>query len=375
MKVLFLAKHLDSGGVTTHMMTLAKGLKDKGCEVALASRGIVGNHLHGPEWFESNGVKHYFVPFPDYKPNIKNIRNLFYSVNALRKVIDDFQPDIIHVHWRATSFFAQIMKFFRNIPFITTLHLDKIPSNALFRVFSYWGERTIAISSETRDFLVKNFKLNEETVKVIYNGVDDNYFRIPSQLERNMARRQLDIDNDTKVVSLIGRLEKVKGHDVLIKALSILKEKYKNKIVALFAGEGSQYHSILQLAKQYNVNDMIRMIGYQDSQKVYWASDVLVLPSRKEGFPLAIVEAMLSGVVPIRTPAAGAYDQIEDGKTGFIIGFDDYKMLANRLDQLLSDDKFREKIAINAYNFAKENFTADIMVEKTFNVYRDVLRN
>lgn len=107
------------------------------------------------------------------------------------------------------------------------------------------------------------------------------------------------------------------------------------------------------------------MIGYQDSQKVYWASDVLVLPSRKEGFPLVIVEAMLSGVVPIRTPAAGAYDQIEDGKTGFIIGFDDYKMLANRLDQLLSDDKFREKIAINAYNFAKENFTADIMVEKT----------
>lgn len=216
MRILFLAQYLDSGGVTTHMMTLAKGLMPRGHEVALASHGQLQNHSHGPSWFEANGIKHYFVPFPGIRLGVRNIGCALNSLLATLSAAREFRPDLLHVHFRSTSPYAQAIRLRYGIPFVTTLHLDQIPSSTVFRMLSFWGERAIAISRETRDYLEHEFGVPSNKIRVIYNGVDEQYFRPPTERERMQARQELGVRAEDYVASLIGRLERVKGHDVLI---------------------------------------------------------------------------------------------------------------------------------------------------------------
>lgn len=173
------------------------------------------------------------------------------------------------------------------------------------------------------------------------------------------------------MVCLIGHLSKVKGHDILIKASKIL-EREGIKVKYLLAGSGD-FDYIKELIKQYEVEEQFILTGFVDSRKILWASDILVLPSRKEGFPLVIIEAMLCKVVPIRTPAAGAYDQIDDGINGFIIPFEDPYSLANRIKILIEDKELREKMADRAFEKAKKLFTIEMMAKSYIDIYNEII--
>ena len=371
-RVLLVARILDSGGVTTHMFTLAKGLISLGWEVAIASGGQVGKHLYSPQWFESNGIPHFYIHFPGSSLIFENLISGLKACFEIDSVLRQFQPDLIHVHWRATSPYVRLAQLLHHIPFVTTLHLEGIPSNFLHKIGSFWGDKTIAISSETRNYLINNFRVPPSRIEIVYNGVDESYFRPPTVEESFKARQQLNLNPEDKVVSLLGRLEPVKGHDVLIKALALLRAKGCN-VIALFAGEGSKAQALAQLASELGVADLVRQIGYVDSRLVLWASDVSILPSRKEGFGLVIAESMLCGVLPIRTPAAGAYDQIEDAVNGFIVPFDDHEALAARLHQLLGDNGLRTKMAEVALLTARNKFTQQSMLERIMAIYQEIL--
>jgi len=141
---------------------------------------------------------------------------------------------------------------------------------------------------------------------LICHGVETDHFRVPSLQERLDARATFDLKPKAKVISLIGRLYPIKGHDILVQSLAILRNQGIN-VIALCAGAGNQQEqdSIIKQATQLGVSDLVRLLGFTDPRQVLWASDVLVLPSRLEGFGWVIPEAMLCGVVPVRTPGGG----------------------------------------------------------------------
>ncbi|BAZ12831.1 glycosyl transferase, group 1 family protein [Calothrix sp. NIES-4071] len=371
-RVLLVARILDSGGVTTHMFSLAKGLMSIGWEVAIASRGQVGEHSYSPEWFESNGIKHFYIPFPEPSLSFKNIVRVVKAYFDISSVVNTFSPNLIHVHWRATSPYVHLVTLLHKIPYVTSLHLQGIPANFIYKLASFWGNRAIVVSAETSDYLVQKFQIPRSSIRVVHLGVDESYFYPPTQEQYEKAREKFGLSQNDKVVSILARLEAVKGHDVLIKALALLRARGCN-VRALFAGEGSQAQALAQLAAKEGVADLVRQIGYADSREVLWASDVSALPSRNEGFGLVVVESMLCKVVPVRTPAAGAYDQIEDGVNGFITPFDNYEALATRLQQLLTDRKLKNRMAEAALVTAKNKFTQRVMLEKTVAVYEEVL--
>lgn len=190
-------------------------------------------------------------------------------------------------------------------------------------------------------------------------------------MKKRIKQEENLIFQKDKVVCLIGRLGKVKGHDILIQAANILrKEKIKPKFLLADVGDFSYTVNML---KTFDIEDQFIFAGFVDSREIFWASDVLVLPSRKEGFPLVIIEAMLCGVVPIRTPAAGAYDQIDDGINSFIIPFGDPNALAKRIKILLENETLRKNMADKAIEKAKEKFTACKMVESYLSLYKEII--
>jgi len=366
-RVLFLAKYLDSGGVTTHMMTLALGLREAGWEVGIISAGTQGNHELGPHWFASAGIAHFVVPYDSRNP-LTLIRN---AARTLR-IVREFQPGILHVHWRITSTYAKVVESVLGIPFVSTLHLLGIGESRFHRLFSYWGKRAIAISSECRTYLEDAFRLSPDTIDLIFNGADASYFHLPHPEEREEARRSYNILDDTCVISLTGRLEEVKGHKLLLEALKPLL-KDDAKISVLFAGEGSLHDELVDQVTQLGIERRISFLGHTNARQVLWASDISVLPSFNEGFPLSTVESMLCGVTTVRSQTSGAHDVILDGDTGFIVPIGDVDILRMRLEQLISDKALRTAMSHRAHERALELFTSNRMTQLTIQTYEKAL--
>jgi glycosyltransferase involved in cell wall biosynthesis len=371
-RVLFTLRTLDSGGIPTHIMTLARGLQASGWQVSVASRGQSGEHSHGPAWFEEHGVRHFDVPFPSRGPRLRIIRDAVRSCAALRDVVDEFQPDLLHVHFRSTSPFAEWIRFTTGTPFVVSLHLARISAGLGQRVASFWGDRTIAISSETRSHLIDDFGVAPERIRTVYNGSDEVHFRPPTEDERHAARATFGLPPDAKVVSMIARFKPVKRHDLLVTAIAKLRAR-GDEVHALLAGEGPGIGAVQQQAAELGVGDLVHLVGYTDPRRVLWASDVCVLSSDVEGFPCAIVEGMLTGVVCVRTASGGAADQIDDGEDGFVIPPGDPSSLAERVATLLDNRDRRATMAAAAMAKARELFTQQAMVAQTLAVYEETL--
>lgn len=353
------------------MYTLGKYLMKQGFIIGIMADKDVVEHDYFVSRFKEEGFRIFVMPIPGKGYKLNNIPRSFTTLIRFFKIINRYKPDLIHVHWRVTSFYDHLAYKFLGIPYIVTLHSVGIPSNFLARKLSFWGQYAIAISKETYLDLKYKFKIPQSKIKIIYNGVDDSYFYPPNFDEKRKARQELGLSEDDNVVCLIGHLSKVKGHDILIKASKIL-EREGIKVKYLLAGSGD-FDYIKELIKQYEVEEQFILTGFVDSRKILWASDILVLPSRKEGFPLVIIEAMLCKVVPIRTPAAGAYDQIDDGINGFIIPFEDPYSLANRIKILIEDKELREKMADRAFEKAKKLFTIEMMAKSYIDIYNEII--
>ncbi len=226
--------------------------------------------------------------------------------------------------------------------------------------------------------LLNTFRVSPRKVQIIHYGCDSEHLRPPSLLERDTARRSFGLKQSDYVACILARLSPEKRHEVAIRALASLRNKGKD-LHLLVAGAALSRQvtpeSLTKLATEVGVSDLIHIVGYTDARTVLWASDLTVLPSAYEGLASVIIEAMLCGIVPIRTPAAGATDQIEDGISGFLFPFEDHVALADRIDQLLSSPGLREKMAHAALTTARQKFSLENMIDKTLRVYESVLIN
>lgn len=117
---------------------------------------------------------------------------------------------------------------------------------------------------------------------------------------------------------------------------------------------------------------MVSQFEYQDSLPFYKIFDIFVLPSWLEGFPLVVIEAMLSGSVCISTDSEGASDQIRHGETGFIFPKGDSCGLSAILEEVIENDGLRKRVSNQGRDYALTHFTSDVMAEKTIEVYRNL---
>jgi glycosyltransferase involved in cell wall biosynthesis len=210
--------------------------------------------------------------------------------------------------------------------------------------------------------------IDEDRIHIILNGIDTTYFRPPSKKEAAKARDTFDIDQESHVVSIVGRLHWIKGHDVLFRAVKILQDDGID-VTVLCAGSGDHEQDIENLANELRIRSQVRFLGYTDSRDVYWSSDLLVLPSKREGFANVIAEGMLCGTIPIRTPGAGANDQIEKGQNGFTIPYNDPQALADTIHYVITHPKEQESIEMRAAKTALERFSLERMVNETEKLY------
>ncbi|URZ00947.1 glycosyltransferase [Clostridium felsineum] len=206
---------------------------------------------------------------------------------------------------------------------ISWVHIDLNKNHwtkAIFKNIEYEKEcyekfdNIVCVSEGVKKSIIKLFGLNEEKLFVIYNIFEINNI---IKLSKEMVN-----DNDAPngfTFCAVGRLEKQKGFDRLIKAhAKLINENIKSNILIL--GQGSYKEKLLELAKKLKVENSVKFLGFQSNPyKFMKSSDVFVLSSREEGFPLVLCEALILGKPVITTDCCGVNEILEDGKYGIVV--------------------------------------------------------
>lgn len=208
-----------------------------------------------------------------------------------------------------------------------TWHLDLPRRRAVMRLAARMlRPKVVGVSERMRPALEDTYKGCD--VAIVQNGVEI----YDTDLSRDHARQLLNLPAAGHVIGAAGRLEEVKGHDVLISALARLPRD----VTLIIAGDGSQRARLESEAARLSVSDRVRFLGHrEDLEQIYPAMDVYCQPSRNEGLPLAILEAQARGVRVV----ASAVGDVAAGvcpRSGELVPPGDDAALARALSRALS---------------------------------------
>lgn len=198
----------------------------------------------------------------------------------------------------------------------------------------------------------------EHFIHVIYNGVE-----IPINTESINLHKLYSLTAKSKTIFSAGRLDPQKGFDLLIDVAVKVKQQNLNWQF-IIAGEGKIKNQLKNIAEKKGVSSIIHFIGFSYKIPTLLKScDIFVLPSRYEGMPNALLEAMAMGKASVATRVNGASELIDDGISGFLVESENVNQLFNRLEVLLSDDSLRISMENNAFARIKNHFTIDKMID------------
>ena len=168
MNILYLTNHLNIGGISSYVLTLAAGIKKRGHNVYIASSG--GQLLSS---FITEGI--IYIPIP-IKTKSEASYKLLISKFKLLKYIKEKNIEIIHANTRVTQVLSFLIQRYCGRPYVSTCH-GFFKKRFFRRIFPCWGNRVIAISESVKEHLIRDFQVKEEDVVVIHNGIDVDRFR------------------------------------------------------------------------------------------------------------------------------------------------------------------------------------------------------
>jgi glycosyltransferase involved in cell wall biosynthesis len=357
MNILLIANHLNVGGISSYLFTLANGLKQRGHQVYLASSG---GELE--DKFSAAGIANFKVCL-----NTKNeiSPKIIFSFFKLRKEIKKFQIDLVHSNSRTTQVLGNLLSRSLALPHIFTCHGFFKPKLSR-RLFPCWGEGVIAISQEVRQHLISDFKLNAAKISVINNGIDTKNFGDFSG--RFNLRQKLGI-NDVVLVGIIARLSDVKGHIYLIQAMARVINSFPSAKL-LILGQGKMKDRLIKQVEDLGIRDNVLFIPeVKNTKDMLAVMDIFVMPSLQEGLGLALMEAMAQGLAVIGSAVGGINSLIKDQVNGLLVAPADVLGLTEAIIKLLKDHSLRQNLGINARKFIMDNFSQEKMVDQTEKVY------
>ena len=271
-------------------------------------------------------------------------RGFDYSViKKLRRIIKEFQPDIIHTHRYMLIYAVFAGSISENRKIFHTVHnlAEKEVPDKLQHfqkiLFKTGKAIPVAISPIVKNSIIKLYELSPGNIPMIFNGIDLSRFKPKS-----------DYTQHTPFTCLhIGRFSEQKNHETMLVALKQLIDEGLN-VKFVFLGEGDRYEQIVEMANQMNIIDYIEFAGVTGDIRPYLdKSDLFMLPSKWEGMPITLIEAMAAGMPIIAAKVGGVPDMIENGRTGILIS-PGVKELAMSIQNLSQSYNLRRYIGMNA---------------------------
>lgn len=310
------------------------------------------------------------IPYCDHHYNIPFERSPFKPANLkaykeLKKLINREQYDLIHCHTPVGGVAARLaaekcrksgktkvaytahgFHFYKGAP-----KKNWIVFYPIEKYFSRMTDKLITITKEDYHLASQKFHCKVERIHGV--GVDENRYHSVLQEEQMEIRKQFGFTDGQKIILCVGELLPNKNQQMIIHAMQKIVKKYPDAQL-LLAGNGSEKENLENLIKSLRLTENIKMLGYvtnlQEYQKI---ADVSVSCSKREGLPLNIVEAMLSGTPVVASVNRGHRELIQNGKNGFLIDVNDCERIADKVLKILTDKQLYGEIQKNANTYAQ----------------------
>jgi len=364
MNILFLANHLNIGGISSYILTLDRGLKKRGHNCIVASGG--GELL---PCLNNEGISHILVPT---KTKAEISLNVLISFFKLLPEIKKKNIEIIHANTRVTQVLSCLLSRYSGRPFISTCH-GFFKKRLTRRVFPCWGRKVIAISEQVKQHLIDDFHVQVDDIKVIHNGIDTDKFTAYSLQLTAELKQKIGL-NDGPVIGIVARLSEVKGHIYLIQSMKTVLERFPDAQLVI-VGEGKIKDELARLSRELGIDKNIFFIhNVMDTKGILSIIDVFVLPSLKEGLGLSLMEAMSMGKAVIGSDIGGIKTLIQHGLNGLLVKPADVRQLAEAITELIGDSQKRKILGDNARAIIANNFSQGKMVSETERLYLECLK-
>ncbi len=357
MKILYLITKTEIGGAQMHVRDLIKSMVADGHQVALVS--FPGGWLEN-EAKVAGAVFHSNI----YFSNSLNPLNLIRSIRRIKKIVQDFSPDLVSLH-SSSAGFAGRLAIRGRIPTIFTAHSFAFTKGApvLRRIFAVMAEKLVALYT-SKIICVSNFDRQQalyyriatpEKIVTIYNGVQEG---------------PANIGPKEDVIVSVGRLAYPKDFALLFEGYKLANTKMRLQII----GDGPDRKNIEEKIQSLGLTDKVELFTdlSPDALRVKLAkAKVFALISKHEGLPLSILEAMSSSLPVIASNVGGIPEEVDE-KCGILVANNAQEIA--RAITTLSKENIQEQMGKSAREKFEQHFTLDQFLEKTKKVYSGLLQ-
>ncbi len=299
-------------------------------------------------------------------------KNTLKAISEIKKIVSDNQYDIVHCHTpiaamctrlacrkarkKGTKVFytAHGFHFYKKAPFKNWMMFFPIEW-----LCSFMTDKIITINKE--DFVRAQKRMHAKNICYV-PGVGFETDNISTDhAGRESKRKELGILDDSIAVLSVGELNANKNHEVILKAISKLEDK---NIVYVICGKGNKKEYLESLAKELGIEKQLILAGYRtDVAEIYKSCDIFAFPSKREGLPVSVMEAMASGLPCVVSDIRGNRDLVLDGENGFLCKPTDVDSFSEKICKLAENPNMRESMAFAGKTMVKKFDQSSVMPE------------
>jgi glycosyltransferase involved in cell wall biosynthesis len=314
----------------------------------------------------------------------------------IKKIIKDFKPHIVHTHASKAGAVGRSAAYSMKVPVIVhTYHghvfeayfngLISSVYKAIERNLSKKTDAIIALSDRQRLDLVKRFRVcSDEQTHVIANGFDLSHFQSGMTEKRARFRKKYALTNDEFAIGIIGRMVPVKNHAMFVDVVERVSRKYKGKVRFFVVGDGETSEDTRKRLQQKKISisdraDTHATVHFTSWQKkvdeIMAGLDILMLTSLNEGTPVCLIEAQAANCPVVSTDVGGIRDIVLDGKTALLSPSQDVEIMSQNIVQLMNDQALYQSMKLHGWEFVRDRFQYERMVEDVDQLYKRILRD
>jgi glycosyltransferase involved in cell wall biosynthesis len=338
------------GGAEVHALALMRGLAHRGHKVAFA----------GPDdsWLaekaQENSIESIHVPMH----GMVDLISLFLLVRSARR----WKPDLLHGHLVRGTHYATMTGRVIACPTVATAH-----STISYKRFHRAGH-VIAVSEAVKDSLVAR-QIRSSKITRIYHGIPDSFVL---RKYREDVRKNLGIKEDECALCMVARFIPDKGHDLLLRAFSGLKDR---RFKLFLAGEdsGPWAREIRSMAKDRDLEGSMVFLGFKEDVPRFMAGmDILIAPSRREALSISIIEALSMGLPVIAARVGGIPEVVRNRVNGLLVEKENAKELREAISYLVSHPDVRHAYGLKGRELFLQEFSEGEMVDCHLRLYRSL---
>ncbi len=392
-KILRIHNRLIIGGPTLNALYLTKYLAPE-FETLL----VVGekDHHEKDAGFLAKEMGISTVIVPEMGRDI-NLMNDYKAYRAIKKIIGDFKPDIVHTHAAKPGAVGRMAAFSSRVPVVIhTYHghvfhsyFGKLKTNFIINTERYLAKKTdaiIAISEQQKKELVNDFKIaEEEKFRIVPLGFELQKFQEQYEEKRKKFRNEFALQDDEIAIGIIGRLVPVKNHQLFLEGIHHVLQNCSKKIKAFVVGDGETRPAMeatannlgIQFSKGNGTYDhdatLIFTSWRSDVDTINAGLDIVALTSLNEGTPVSLIEAQAANKPVISTKVGGIQDIVSEGKTALLSNIDDPLGFKENLLKIVTDEYLRNRLGKNGADLVFKKYSVNRLAADMRKLYLELL--